>query len=53
MANYSNLNAQDIKILQTLVELMTMVVSGPKSMSEWKEKKPLIFQEICGRRCYI
>lgn len=53
MANYSNLNAQDIEILQTSVELMTMVISRPKSMSEWKEKNPLIFQVIYGRRFYI
>lgn len=43
MANYSNLIAQNIKILKTSVELITMDVSGSKSMSEWKKKNPLIF----------
>lgn len=43
VANYSNLIAQDIEILQTSLELMTMVVSGRKSMSKWKEKKSFNF----------
>lgn len=48
MVNYSNLFSQDIKILQTSVVSMAMAVSGPKSLSEWKKKNPLIFERYVG-----